>query len=143
MKVALLHGTSNIFISKLKSDCVLKNLKFETTFLPISYFLEHMHIRHLHFVTFVLLILHSLLTYILNAKCIIIDLGQFLNNITYYSKNFLGSNSNCDCYRSSMNVLLHFFVRILIDFVNNTFGGKALVDSITTTPNNQLQELTI
>jgi hypothetical protein len=24
-----------------------------------------------------------------------------------------------------MNVLWHFFVRILIDFVNNTFGGNA------------------
>jgi hypothetical protein len=36
-----------------------------------------------------------------------------------------------------------FFVRILIEFVNNTFCGNALVDSIMIAPNNQLQELTI
>ncbi len=57
MKVALLHGASNIFILKLKSKFFLNNLKLETKFCQLAYFLEHIHIRHLHFVAFILLIL--------------------------------------------------------------------------------------
>jgi hypothetical protein len=42
-----------------------------------------------------------------------------------------------------MNILWQKNLRILIDYVNNSFGGRAQLDSIETAPNNKLLELKI